>query len=153
MAICIFNVPGRTMKRERLALAGVPLLTSLNWEQEASVRVGDETSELIEIKQGARQGCLLSPDLFSLYTQLNMLELKELERIKTGGNNINNIKYANDMILMEEFEEKLQELVSKLDKWRRMGLMISLGKTEAAGVTKANGRLPVSIRIAREATK
>ena len=29
MAIFIFNVPARTMKREREALAGVPLLTSL----------------------------------------------------------------------------------------------------------------------------
>ena len=28
MAIFIFNVPARTMKREREALAGVPLLTS-----------------------------------------------------------------------------------------------------------------------------
>ena len=28
MAILIFNVPARTMKRERFALAGVPLLTS-----------------------------------------------------------------------------------------------------------------------------
>ena len=28
MAIFIFNVPARTMKRERFALAGVPLLTS-----------------------------------------------------------------------------------------------------------------------------
>ena len=28
MAILVFNVPARTMKRERFALAGVPLLTS-----------------------------------------------------------------------------------------------------------------------------
>ena len=28
MAILIFNVPARTMKRERFALAGVPLMTS-----------------------------------------------------------------------------------------------------------------------------
>ena len=30
VAILIFNVPARTMKRKRFALAGVPLLTSFN---------------------------------------------------------------------------------------------------------------------------
>ena len=51
-------------------------------------------------------------------------------------------------------EEKLQELVSKLDEeCRRMGLKINIGKTEAMGVTEASGRLPVYIRIACEVMK
>ena len=51
-------------------------------------------------------------------------------------------------------EEKLQELVSKLDEeCRRRDSKINSGKTEAIGVTKANGILPVIIRTAGEAIK
>ena len=49
----------------------IRVFTSLNWEQKKVMRVGDETSEVVEKKQGVRQGCVLSPDLFSLPCTLN----------------------------------------------------------------------------------
>ena len=54
------------------------------------------------------------PDLFSLYTQLVMEEVRELDGIKIGGKNINNIRYADDMVMIADTEEKLQNLMDRL---------------------------------------
>ena len=57
------------------------------------------------------QGGVLSPDLFSLYSQAVMDEMADLEGMKVGGMNINNIRYADDTVLIADTEEKLQGLV------------------------------------------
>ena len=124
------------------------LITNLYWQQRAVVKVGDEASEWIDIQQGVRQGCVLSPDLFSLYTQLVMDELKDMEGVRIGGRNLNNIRYADDMVMIADSEDTLQELVSKLDEeCKKMGLRINKNKTESMGVTKESGRLPVNITL------
>ena len=43
------------------------LIINLCWNQKAAVRIENEVTGWIEIKRGVRQGCVLSPDLFSLY--------------------------------------------------------------------------------------
>ena len=129
--------------------ADIRILKELYWEQRATVRVGDETSESVEIKRGVRQGCVLSPDLFSLYTQVIMDEISELPGVKIGGRNINNIRYADDMVVMAETEEGLQILMDKLrEECGKFGLRINIGKTEVMGVTKRRERLPVNITLA-----
>ena len=45
--------------------ADVRLLTNLYWEQKAVVKIGDDRSDWIKIEKGVRQGCVLSPDVFS----------------------------------------------------------------------------------------
>ena len=78
------------------------------------VRVGDETSESVDNIRGVRQGCVLSPDIFFLYTQVIMDEISELPGVRIGGRNIKNIRYADDMEVMAETEERLQTLIKKL---------------------------------------
>ena len=97
---------------------------------------------------------MLSPDLFSLYTQVVMDELAECEGVKIGGKNINNIRYADDMVMIADSEEKLQTLMDKL-MWEcsRVGLRINKGKTEVMGVTKRRDRLPVTINVEGSALK
>ena len=48
------------------------LLTNLYWIQTAAVRCGDDISEWLDIKQGVRQGCVASPHLFALFTEIIM---------------------------------------------------------------------------------
>ena len=72
----------------------------------------------MEIQRGARQGCVLSPDLFSLYSENIMEEIKDIEGIKIRGENINNLRYADDTVLIAATKENLQKLVNKLHEGR-----------------------------------
>ena len=59
----------------------------------------------------------LSPCLFNLYAEYLMRNagLDELQaEIKRSGRNINNLRYADDTILMAEREEKLKSLLMRV---------------------------------------
>ena len=60
-----------------------------------------------QIGKGVCKGCILSPCLFNLYAEYIMpnARLDEAETgIKIAGRNTNNLKYADDTILMAESE-------------------------------------------------
>ena len=64
-----------------------------------------------KIGKGVRQGCILSPCLFNLYTEYIMRNtgLEEAQAgIKIAGRNINHLRYADDTTLMAESEEELK---------------------------------------------
>ena len=46
------------------------LIRNLYWEQTACMRVGNDKSAYTKIKKGVRQGCVFSPDLFNLYSEM-----------------------------------------------------------------------------------
>ena len=89
------------------------LLRNLYAGQEATVRTGHGTTDWFQIGKGVRQGCILSPCLFNLYTEYIMRNggLEEAQvGIKIAGRNINNLRYADDTTLMAESEEELKSL-------------------------------------------
>ena len=45
------------------------LVSNLYWNQKAAVRIEDEITDWTEMRDGVRQGWVLSPDLFSLYSK------------------------------------------------------------------------------------
>ena len=58
-----------------------------------------------QIGKGERQGCILLPCLFNLYTEYVMqnARLDEAQAgIKIAGRNINNLRYADDTTLLAE---------------------------------------------------
>ena len=81
--------------------------------QEAKVKTGYGTMDCFEIGKGVRQGCILSPCLFSFYGEYIMRNagLDEAQTgVKIAGRNINNLRYADDTTLMAEREEELKRL-------------------------------------------
>ena len=75
-----------------------------------------ETANWFKIRKGVRQGCILSPCLFSLCVEHIMRNagLDEPQAgIKTAGRNINHLRYADDTTLMAESEEELKSLLRK----------------------------------------
>ena len=87
--------------------------------QEATVRTGHGTTDRFQIGKGVRQGCILSPCLFNFYAEYIMQNagLDEAQAgIKTAGKNINNLRYADDTILMAENEEELKSLLMKVKR-------------------------------------
>ena len=70
-----------------------------------------------KIGKGVCQGCILSPCLFTLYTEYIMQNagLDEAQAgIKIAGRNINNLRYADDSTLMAESKEPLKSLLMKV---------------------------------------
>ena len=86
-------------------------LRNLYAGQEATVRTGHGTMDRFEIGKGLCQDCILSPCLFNLYAEYIMqnARLDEAQAgIKISGRNINNLRYADDTVLMAENEEELR---------------------------------------------
>ena len=85
--------------------------------QEAIVRTLYGTTDWFKIEKGVRQGCLLSPCLFNLYTEhiMRNAELDELQAgIKISRRNIDNLRYENDTTLMAESKEELKSLLMRV---------------------------------------
>ena len=82
-----------------------------------------EQTDWFQIRKGECQGCILSPCLFNLYAEYIMRNsgLEEAQAgIKIAGRDINNLRYADDTILMTESEEELKRtLSSPLDESER----------------------------------
>ena len=93
------------------------LLRNLYAEQEAKIRTGHGTTDWFQIRKGVCQGSILSPCLFSLYTEYikQNVRLDEAQAgIKISGRNINYLRYADDTTLMAESEEELKSLLMKV---------------------------------------
>ena len=79
-------------------------------------------------------GCILSPCLFNLYVEYIMRNtgLEEAQAgIKIAGRNINNLRYADDTILMAESEEELKNLLMKVkEESEKVGLKLNIQKTK-----------------------
>ena len=89
------------------------LLRNLYAGQGATVRTGQGTRDWFQIGKGICQGCILSPYLFNFYAEYIMRNagLEEAQAgIKIAGRNLNNLRYADDTILMAESEEEVEAL-------------------------------------------
>ena len=95
------------------------LLKNLYAGQKATVRTRLGKTDWFQIRKGVRQGCILSPCLFNLYTEYIMRNagLDEAQAgIKIPGRNINNLRYADDATLMAESEKELKSLLMKVQE-------------------------------------
>ena len=111
------------------------LLRNLYAGQEATVRTGYGTTDWFQIGKGVHQGCMLSPCLFNFYAEYIMRNagLEESQAgIKIAGRNINNLRYADDTIIMAESEEKLKRslLMKVKEESEKVGLKLNIQKTK-----------------------
>ena len=72
------------------------LLRNLYAGQEATVRTGHGTTDWFQIGIGVRQGCILSPCLFNLYTEYIMLNAR-LDEYKVESRLQGEISITSDM--------------------------------------------------------
>ena len=102
--------------------------------QGATVRTGHGTTDWFQIGKGVRQGCILSPCLFNIYAEYIMCNARLDEAqagIKIVGRNINNLRYADDTILLTESEEELKSFLMKgKEESEKVGLKLNIQKTK-----------------------
>ena len=102
------------------------------------MRWDNESNRYVEIKRGVRQGCVISPILFNLYSEFMITEALENESgISINGNNITNLRYADDAVLVADEKEKLQSMLDKLNEvCKAYGMEINVKKTKVMVVCK-----------------
>ena len=102
--------------------------------KEQTVRTRHGTMDWFQIGKGVRQGCMLSPCLFNLYAEYIMRNtgLHEAQAgINIARRNINNLRYADNTILMAESKEELKSLLMKLrEESEKVGLKLNIQKTK-----------------------
>ena len=77
------------------------LLENLYNSRSSSIRTPAGETEYFCNGKGVRQGCILSPHLFNIYTEIIMrLAITEEHDVKIGGKAISNLRYADDTALL-----------------------------------------------------
>ena len=124
------------------------MIRNLYWQQKASVRLESGLTEWTDIKRGVRQGCVISPDIFNLYSEAILRQIEGMPGIRVGGININNIRYADDTVLIATSQKNLQMLVDKVKTAsEEMGLHINKDKTKVMVVSKRVNSTKCTIRV------
>ena len=124
---------------EKIGIDGkdIRIIANLYWHQKAAIRIEDELSPFTSIQRGVRQGCVLSPYLFNIYTEFIFREVVELEGTSINGVNINNLRFVDDTALIANEEEKLQKLVDIVKECSsQAGLDMNAKKTKTMVITK-----------------
>ncbi|GFO06926.1 endonuclease-reverse transcriptase [Plakobranchus ocellatus] len=124
---------------EKLDIDGKDLrvIRNLYWDQTASVRIEGGHSDFKPIKRGVRQGCVMSPDLFNLYSEITLRNLDGITGLKINGENLNNLRYADDTVLKAEPGKQLQKLLDTVVlESEKMGLSLNVKKTQCMVISK-----------------
>lgn len=111
----------------------IRLIENLYWGQTAEIRVGTLKTDAVKIQRGVRQGCILSPLLFNLYSDKIFKDaLEDTDYgIKVNGVLLNTIRYADDTLIMCDSMEGLQDLMNRISlSGSKMGLNINVSKTK-----------------------
>src|SRR5437867_9514366 len=117
--------------------AGIPdqerrLIINLYWRQHAAVRWDGEVTREVAVERGVRQGCVISPMLFNLYSEFMIQEaLEGVEGIRFGGVHITNLRYADDAVLVAEKRRKTHKMIDRLNTTcKAYGMEINVKKTK-----------------------
>eukprot|EP00795_Rhopilema_esculentum_P008762 gene8762-biopygen9749 len=96
----------------------------------AQVR-NESLSRKIKIMKGVRQGDTLSPVMFTAALEEIFRRMEVEEGININGEKMNNLRFADDIILFAENEEDLSKLLNELNKERRKdGMKMNRKKTK-----------------------
>ena len=107
------------------------LLRNLYAGKEATVQTGHGTTDWFQIGKGVCQGYILSPCLFNLYAEyiVRNTGMEEAQAgLKIAGRNINNLRCADDITLMESGEELNSLLMKVKDESEKVGLKLNIQK-------------------------
>jgi len=123
------------------------LISKLYTDQRVKVRLDQGEARSVQIEQGVRQGSCLSPILFNLYSEcLTKEALDGLGDFNIGGQIIQTVKYADDLVLMAKEETVLQGMIDKLiEIGRCYGMEMNVEKTKVMRISKQPS--PVTIMM------
>ena len=93
-------------------------IQSLYVDVTCSVRINEYFTDFFPVTQGLKQGCGLSPTLFSIYVNDLVTEINALNcGIRFDNNVISILMYADDIVLISESTDELQIMLNSLNSW------------------------------------
>ena len=113
---------------------------------QCNVKLGDSKTDLFNIEEGLKQGCVLSPVLFCIYIN----ELAKMYRNKNVGVSIFNVKIsclfcADDVVLISENEndhlQNMLNIASDFSKKWKLDFNHSKSNVVVVGKRKDDGKI------------
>ena len=126
----------------------VRTVQSLYMKCEVRVKVGEKQSEWFNVDQGVRQGCTLSPWLFTVFLDAIVKEAREgfVEGVRMGNEIVDVLLFADDMVLVADSVDSLQMNLRKLDEsLTRWKMKMNWENTEVMKVVKERGHCCVEV--------
>jgi len=109
------------------------LLQDLYMRQQAVIRIADGESDPGTTGRGVRQGCPISPLLFSIYAEVE-------EGILVEGQRVSDVRFADDQGMVSNTESGLQKLMDKLNETaKKFSMKINIQKTNTMLVCRDGG--------------
>ena len=105
---------------------------SLYTEVQCVVKVNDYVTPFFDVSHGVKQGCKLSPTLFSLYINDLANDIKQMRLgIDIDDQQLSLLLYADDIALIAPDAQSLQLMLNKLNEWcSKWRLSINSEKTK-----------------------
>ncbi len=98
----------------------VRLVRSMYVNTRAKYRLGDIETDWVRSRRGVRQGCILSPLLFNLYTEEMATRVRRMDvGVRVGGERLRMLLYADDAVIMSENSEELQSMLDCVTEYGR----------------------------------
>jgi len=137
----------RILKRIGIDWRETGLIRKLYMDQRNKVRLDRGETRSVQIGRGVGQGCCLSPVMFNLYSEcLTKEALDGLGDFNIGGQIIQTVKYADDIVLMAKEESVLQGMIDRLiEIGSCYGMEMNVEKTKAMRISRQPS--PVTIMI------
>ena len=130
----------------------IGLIKSLYDDQQSAVQLECGTTEWFPVKKGVRQGCILSPHLFSLYTEGIMREVEndnrkeEYDEPTIQGFPIRDLRYADDTALLATTPKGLENLIlSVKEHSEQKGLNLNVKKTKIMDIDKCKEEAIINV--------
>uniref|UniRef100_A0A7M5VBJ8 Reverse transcriptase domain-containing protein n=1 Tax=Clytia hemisphaerica TaxID=252671 RepID=A0A7M5VBJ8_9CNID len=123
----------------------VSFLIQLYLKGTASVRYGSTTSDYFSLTQGVRQGAILSPYFYNIYTEDLISSVKALNIGTTLPGDLQTciIVYADDIVLLSASLKHLQTLVTHCENFgREHGIKFNNSKSKTQFVISGTSNLP-----------
>ena len=130
----------------------ISVIKSLYEDQQSTVRLENGTTEWFPVTKDVRQGCILSPHLFSLYTEGIMREVEydprsgEYDEPRMLGLSIRDLRYADDTALLATTTAGLKNLIKSVKEHsEHKGLFLDVKKTKIMSTDRCREEAVINI--------
>ena len=139
----------RALKKVGLSERIVNIVRSMYVDTKARYRIGNIETDWVKSERGVRQGCILSPILFSFYIEELAVRLRRMNAgVRAGRDKVCMLLYADDLVVTSESTEELQNLLDVLDEYGRdFGVRFTSEKSKVMIVNRSEDKRDATWRL------